>query len=436
MLLFYRLSREFHTLKSIMLERINLHSLWEKFPTATQIYADARLITTITLCGKLVEARIHGSGGIRVSDKDSVRLTTDLSQCSLPALKPPINEETLGQITSRVRQLFPENKRIIHRKVVLTLTTHLFEVALPGQAVQQGEEESASLNIEWGIQEKEEVQHHREVAARRNWKDLLEDLAPCRWLSERIEQSLKPLPVWPVPNGEIPVYWAPRAVAKICLPFLRSFEGDRLLSGNSCLNRWTEKEPLPFALEEQPRTAIDHEGFPTRTVLLFDGRRPRALLVDRHLAEAFSVDSTGHARRHSYRNKNEVLSWGIEIHSQGEALPSFPEWGLSVRDVDLLDFDPVTAFVSLRLKDARLLHQGKEGESIEPMVLQIPLLELLRSWRAFSSETQIYGEFLQKDGAAYLTEVKAPAALSPCVRLPGQVPPEHYWVLCHDDTLS
>ena len=168
MLLFYRLSREFHTLKSIMLERVNFHSLWEKFPTATQIYADARLITTITLCGKLVEARIHGSGGIRVSDKDSVRLTTDLSQCSLPALKPPINEETLGQITSRVRQLFPENKRIIHRKVVLTLTTHLFEVALPGQAVQQGEEESASLNIEWGIQEKEEVQHHREVAARRD----------------------------------------------------------------------------------------------------------------------------------------------------------------------------------------------------------------------------------------------------------------------------
>jgi len=407
-----------------MLERHTLSA-------TTEAYADTRSETIITLRGKLIETRVERSGGLRTrtldGETEKIQLTSDLSQTPLPALPQPITDERLAQIHQLARQLFPEHAKLTHRTLKLVLTTHRFEVRRAGQEVQRGLEEGASLEVEWGVKEKNRVQTFRETSARRDWQELLEDLKPTAWLTERIASTLRPAPVWPVPDGDIPIFWSSRAVAKICLPFVRAFEGDRLLEGESLLSHWPKDALLPFLIEESPACSIDHEGQPTKPLLLFDGRRPRALLVDKTLAAAFSVDSTGHARRRSYREKNHVLSWAAEIVSQVEALEGLPEWGLSVRDVDLTSIDPRSGSVHLCLRDARLVHQGVEGEAIEPVTLEIFLVDLLRSWRAFSKSPDIYGQLLYKDQMGYLSELKAPAALSPRVRLPGRVPPQHYW---------
>ena len=407
-----------------MLERIEISS-------DAEIYADTRAQTTITLRGKFVETRIETSGGLRLKSRhgncDEVRLTSDLTQTPLPNHPTPLSEESLTQITNLARQLFPEHPRLVYRTLRLTLTTHHYEVLCPGGDLQRAVEEKACLETEWVVREKDGTRTFRETSARRNWKELVNDLKPGQWLGETIALTLRPPPVWPVPDGDIPIYWSPRAVAKICLPFLRAFEGDTLLDGRSLLADWPKDVALPFTIEETPVPAIDHEGQVTRPLVLFDGRRPRALLVDKTLAGTFAVESTGHARRGTYRERNEVLSWGAEIVAAVEAVATLPEWGLSVRDVELSEVNPRTGRMSLRLRDARLLHHGVEGEAIEPITLEISLLDLMRSWRAFSKDTETFGQMLSKHAVSHLTELKTPGALSPQVRLQGQVPPEHYW---------
>jgi len=407
-----------------MLERIEISS-------DAEIYADTRAETVITLRGKLVETRVEISGGLRMKSKhgdcDEVRLTTDLTQTPLPNHPQPLSEENLTQIVTLVRQLFPDHPRLIYRTLRLTLTSHHYEVLCPGGNLQRAVEEKASLETEWGVREKEKTVTFREVSARRNWRELVNDLKSGQWLSETIALTLRPAPVWPVPDGDIPIYWSSRAVAKICLPFLRAFEGDSLLDGNSLLVDWPKDIALPFTIEETPATSVDHEGQLTKPIRLFDGRRPRALLVDKALAGSFAVESTGHARRGTYREKNQVLSWGAEIVAAVDTIATLPDWGISVRDVDLSEVNSRTGRLSIRLRDARLLHHGTEGEAIEPITLEISLVDLMRSWRAFSKDTETFGQLLSKHAAFHLTELKAPAALSPQVRLQGQVPPEHYW---------
>ena len=130
---------------------------------------------------------------------------------------------------------------------------------------------------------------------------------------------------WPVPSGDIPVLWSPRALAKLFLQFLRAFEGDMVLGNLSFLTSLPFPLELPFQVEDSPDPAnipCDHEGSPTRQVTLFNEGRPKALACNNSIAEQLAVSSTGHCRRESFQSTPTVGFWNPRIRGIRETATS------------------------------------------------------------------------------------------------------------------
>jgi hypothetical protein len=93
----------------------------------------------------------------------------------------------------------------------------------------------------------------------------------------------------------------------------------------------------------------------------------------------------------------------------------------------VLSYDAATGDLELLLNESYLVHQGVEGEPIEPLLLKTSLADLLESFQEFGKERLTTGLVTKKDRQRLFTEITTPAALSRPLQLPGSVPNNHYW---------
>jgi len=418
-----------------------------------EIYAESVLHTQISFRGKIQDVRLFQTGGVslRCHDGDKVRHVSSHNPTTESLLALLGHEEPGGPGS----QSFERAESAIHPQkfdTVLALAralgcesnvAHLpsltyadqfktFAVADSAGIRAGGDEESASLHCEWfGQREGREIPF-REERHRSRILRLLEEIANPTDFKERIERTLNPPPPWPSPRGEIPVLWSARAFSKLCLQFLRAFEGDLFLRSASFLTDLPTPLPLHFRVEDVPDTTylpVDHEGSPRRTITLFHEGRPKGLACDREIARQLSVPSTGHCRRQSYQTPPTVGFWNPTIrgHRRTENLMKNMEWGLFVDDIHVIKFCPLSTELTFQLRGSRLVHHGEKGEAIEPITLTFPLLDLLQRARLFSEQGQTFGFPIYKHGQSFLTEIVSPEALSDPLAIPGQVPPSNYW---------
>jgi hypothetical protein len=109
-----------------------------------------------------------------------------------------------------------------------------------------------------------------------------------------------------------------------------------------------------------------------------------------------------------------------------EALAAM-DWGLSVQDLEVIRFNPTTGEIRLRLDQVFLVHHGEEGECVEPFELESNLIVLLSKLTVFEREAKTTGLPVAKNHQRFLTELSVPAAVSRPLKIPGQVPLNHYW---------
>jgi|LakMenEpi03Aug12_release.lakeMendotaPanAssembly.Ray.scaffolds.fasta_scaffold143916_3 predicted Zn-dependent protease len=244
----------------------------------------------------------------------------------------------------------------------------------------------------------------------------LEDL----WLSKhRVTKALqKP---WPAPQGPLPVLWSSSVVAKLMLCFIRQLE---FHSSNSEKHSLFVESLPHFSFQiidnwKQEKT-VDVEG---------RSREPQVLVAGGKSCLSFGPHLLGHARRQTHRHFPVTAPWepavlGIE---RIENPVSQLDKGLAIYEAEILDFNPASSQIVFRIQEAALVHQGQEGDWIEPVLFSISLPQLLGSFRLFSEASQPHPLILQKGNQKLFVEVTAPSALSSEMEFPGTVPFSHYW---------
>ncbi len=288
-----------------------------------------------------------------------------------------------------------------------------------------GKEECADFKAQW----KPELAYSWE-RSRGSIQGLLSELDSS--FVPTVKASLQPLPAWPAPQGPLPVLWSARSVAKLQMHLLYALEGDHVLDERSFLNT----HPLPlsfrFDLEDRPPASAqqtDHEGSVRRALSILKEGRPTALACHARIAQELEVHPTGHGRRESFDSPVTTGFWHafLQAKNQKPSLLGEMTRGVSVRDLEIVDFDLTTAKIRLRLTDCRLVHHGQEGEPIEEMVVDTDLVALLESFVSFDQTLETTGMAQSKQQQKIYTELTVPAALSEAFPFPGSVPPDHYW---------
>lgn len=350
---------------------------------------------------------------------------------SLPATPPVWN--TLGDVGSvllqATRSAFSTSNELLQFPFIsMALTERQYQVIQDGGGFFQGREENAEFKAEWFVG----TIAHQWERARGSLSGLVTEVNSPLGLGRAVKTSLSPLTRWPAPRGRVPVLWSARSVAKIQMLFLRAFEGDRVLDHRSFLNEVCLPLDLAFTLEDRPSHSgdeVDHEGSPRKAITFFRDGRPTALACNKKLAAQLEVPSTGHARRQSFDAPSTVGFWHLHLEGKTtrDALLPLMQQGISVREIEVLSYDPGSGEVSLKLSEAYLVHQGAEGEPMEPLLLQLPLTELLQSFSEFEKDRPTTGLTTGKERQKIFTEITVPAALSSPLLLPGSVPANHYW---------
>lgn len=396
--------------------------------SATEVYAERFYCAVIEHSDRSHETRLLAGQGVCVRGQRGevfVEELGDETPADLPSPGKPLPAEALSTLKTLQRSLGelslprPAKWRLISQ-------ARSFAVAHEPDASTAESEEAAQVSVEWlGADGK----IHRDERCRSTLTALLDDLAGPNPFLDSIRRTLSRAEPWPAPRGDCPVHWSQRAVAKICLPFLRAFEGDRVHRSRSFLASISSPLGFSFSVEDAPELKFDHEGAPTKRTAVFDGDTPRNLFVDQALARLLGVQPNGHCRRDSFRSMATVGFWHPRL--EGKRATTGPlgglNWGLSVRDLEVLDFDLTSGRIRLSLDDTKLIHHGQEGEAIAPILLETNLLDLLRSLSAFSTDSRTTGFHVPKMGQTLPTEISTPSALSERVPIPGQVPLQYYW---------
>ena len=361
----------------------------------------------------------------------AVPKTATAVEPGLPAL-PEATKQKTAKIAQLARALWSESQEIDNPGLLYEDRFKRFEVADQHGVRAQGTEEFAGLNAQWGIERDGRRIPYRLDRYRNSVTDLIGEIDASDKLRQTVQNSLSLANPWPSPSGKLPIHWGPRAFAKLAFQFLRGFEGDLFLRSQSFLTEFAKPLPLHFSIQDLPAgtaSPFDNEGSPRKPVILFDQGKPRALACNNWIAEQLAVPSTGHCRRESYRSTPTVGFWSPRIvgHNRVPDALKTMKWGITVDDIEILRFDPVTADISLTLNEVALIHHGEKGEVVEPIALKINLLTLLESFRVFTEKTATAGIPLFKQGQQILTEVSAPAVAAEPILIAGQVPLSHYW---------
>lgn len=340
----------------------------------------------------------------------------------------PLFEATASLLGTLRSAFASSNEKLENPYAQTSVSARSFWVARPGTPLQKGTDSNALLKASWTVASEAPIRYHF-ARARHNARDLIQDLASAEGLGHAVKRSLQNATSWPAPDGEVPVLWSAPCAAKLQALFLKAFDAERVLSSRSFLSHLSLPAPFKFALEDVPLStghAWDHEGIPVRKMAIFRDGKPTALACTRQAAERLEVPPTGHAQRGAFDAPTQSSFWHPRVVGntvQDALLPSM-EWGVSVRDLEVLDFDPVSAETTLKLTHCFLVHQGQEGERMEPIVLQTSLLDLLASFSQFETKERTTGVLGPQSS---LVEITSSAILSTPFPLPGKVPLEHYW---------
>ncbi len=356
----------------------------------------------------------------------------ELSSASNPSAPSPSWRElgeTASGLLQAVRGAFSSSSEALSFQLAsATLTDRRYKIFLLDGNSFEGSEQTAEFQADWKVNS---APFHWE-RARGSLAGLVSEVSSPLGLGRAVRHSLSAATRWPAPAGDLAVLWSPRSVAKLQMLFLRAFEGDRVLDQRSFLNAAPLPFALAFSLEDRPSGSdveSDHEGSARKRTTFIRAGRPTALACNKELAAQLSVPSTGHARRESFDAPTTIGFWHlyVEGNQQQEALLPQMQQGISVREFEVLSYNPATADVHLNLTEAYLVHQGAEGELMEPLQLEIPLTELLESLQEFEQNPVTTGVTTGKERQKIFTEITAPAALSRKLQLRGSVPANHYW---------
>jgi hypothetical protein len=329
------------------------------------------------------------------------------------------------------RNAFSTSNELLQFPLVqAVLVYRRYQVARETPALVEGQEENAEVLAQWQIGEPSRRQKWER--ARGSVTGLLAEVNSSHGLARAVRQSLSTQTRWPAPNGQVPILWSARSVAKIQMLFLRAFEGDRVIDNRSFLNELAVPNQFTFTVEDRPAQAgveVDHEGSLRKSTVLFREGRPTALACNKKLAQQLEVPPTGHARRQSFDLPATVGFWHLHLEGKKthDTLLPLMAQGISVREMEVLSYDAATGDLELLLNESYLVHQGVEGEPIEPLLLKTSLADLLESFQEFGKERLTTGLVTKKDRQRLFTEITTPAALSRPLQLPGSVPNNHYW---------
>ncbi|MFM8269570.1 MAG: metallopeptidase TldD-related protein, partial [Pseudomonadota bacterium] len=321
------------------------------------------------------------------------------------------------EIEQTCRRMLLDLGTLIDFKAKYEETAKRFIFSNSDSGPQEGLENLACFTVEFTAQKGDRTRRFKIQRGRTDLESLSSDLEKTFLNREQLEKALHQ--PWPAPHGQVNVLWSASSVAKILLHFLYQLE---LLSRNSdFLKQYKKNFPqLSFQLIDNWKQGnrIDVEGRPRRETLLVDGG---------HLLGLLNEEVPGFSRRASARDFPITAPWepalfGKERDSQIRAHLGN---GISVHELDILSFQPNTGLISLQINEAALVHQGIEGEYIEPVTLDISLTDLLTSFKLFSDNTTPHPLTWSRSGQQLFVEVTTPEALSPALTFPGTVPLAH-----------
>ncbi|NBT58526.1 hypothetical protein EBT16_07055, partial [bacterium] len=226
---------------------------------------------------------------------------------------------------------------------------------------------------------------------------------------------------WPAPKGKIGILWSPSCVAKLLLHFTQTFELLSRTQESFELLRSSFPQ-LSFQVIDnwKQQNRVDVEGRPRRETLLIDGSSPAVI---------FNEQVPGFSRRSSSRDFPITAPWEPALFGRERDSNVFAQLGngISIRELEVIAFKVNSGLITLRITEAALVHQGIEGEFIEPVTWELPLLDLLSSFKLFSDSSAPHPLTWAQRGQNLFVEVTSSAALSPALEFPGTVPLAHYW---------
>lgn len=431
---------------------------------STEIYLECSFHNDAQIADRITHSQLAFTGGLSVrfqkdgrfyhtatSEISTGSLLDLLSHLSSNPIAPPVQAYMQG-LTPKITREFHSRIAAPHRKNIYErlsqISRHIelaskiswlemgyqdritcFERIVDGGALSAGEEEEASCVIRW----------KSPLAAQPLSLQLIQstpDTLFCALESPdiiaNVINSLQKIAYWPVPKGEIPILWSHQALARLLLPFVRAFEGDRVLEHSSFLTQVNLPLDLGFALIDNPNSArgnVDHEGAPIGTFCFFDSVKPRGLACNLEIASELQVQSTGHCRRPSFTAKPTVGFWNVHLEPKTtrENLLAELEKGIWVEDAHVLEAKNQPGQLDIRVTRGYLVHHGEVGEAIHPFHFQIDVATLLKSLSCFDTHKRSIGFPIQKSGSRFVTELSIPRALSEGIYIPGDVPMANYW---------
>jgi len=298
-------------------------------------------------------------------------------------------------------------------------TTKNFLFANTDTAVQAGEESLAHFNVEFMAHKGEQTRRFKIQRGRTDIESLFSDLEQTLMTREHLEKALQQ--PWPAPKGKLSVLWSASCVAKLLLHFIQHLE---LLSRktDSYEHLKSNFPHLSFQVIDnwKQQNRFDVEGRPRYETLLIDGGKPSIL---------FNEQVPGFSRRNSSREFPITAPWEPALFGKERDSNILSQLGngLSIHEFEFLGFQVSTGLITLKITEAALVHQGSEGEFIESVIWEMPLLQLLSSFKLFSDSSTPHPLSWSQSGQNLFVEVTASAALSPELEFPGTVPLAHYW---------
>lgn len=438
-----------------MLEKIDLTKVFgaarNRGYDSVELYAESREETDIFLKGRLQETRLNSQSGVSISLSNGERnlhfFTNDISTEGVLSLVEETPSFAFSQTPLENRASSLQLKdQVQHLKTALrksganlddalcpTLSyegvVRHFEVCNAPDVIVSGHEEKAASQWKFGIRGGNEARIVTDSFARSSIKNFWEEFGETSLVPSLPHSWFNP---WPSPMGKLAVIWKPKAFAQLLLPFLRAFEGDLVLKKMSILHQIEKAVPLHFRMQDTPDLKLsqwDHEGSPLSTTTLFAEGTAQTVACDRTVAHRLSIPLTGHARRESFLSPSCIGLWNAHLvpAKEEEALFHQLQRGIGIVDIDILDFNPFSGTIQIRVNDSFLIHHGEEGEALKPIEIETSLLSLLSSMTHFGKEIFRFGCNIKKGTQEILTEVNVPMALSPELDYPGEVSPNHYW---------
>jgi TldD protein len=197
-------------------------------------------------------------------------------------------------------------------------------------------------------------------------------------VAQRVERRLEAVPT---PPGDRTIVFAPGVGGVLIHEIIgHALEADAVLAGDSWLIRFKERLiPDDLTVLDDPRRGraawrVDDEGEEVRAAPLLRGGRVAGWLHDRRTARQSGRQTTGHARRTSYREPAQPRM-GATFIAAGNLAPeevlAGVEYGIYVRRMEAASVDPRRGRAVFQVTDSDLIRHGRFEQPLQPHLLRI-----------------------------------------------------------------